>query len=392
MGTKFSCAAIMAAWFSLYLVAATPWTDDRPKADSEPQPGGEGAIEGEARWTVQPPAPGGDGRGDRDARQSRRGSGRWWWRDAEARQRSHPDVLAAFRPAVLPTKAATVRIMVDGQPAALGAIVEPDGQIVSKASLLEGKITCRLPDGRELQARLLGADEENDLALLKVEAQDLTPVSWRPGGVPPVGSWVATVGQQADPLAIGVVSAEPRTIPGPRRAPPRRGVLGVSLGQADTGPRIEEVVGGSAAEKAGLKVGDIVHGIDGKPLTTVQQMIEAVGSHPPGEKITLLIERDEDELRLTATLEKPQADPRRQPAPEDGWGGGPFSQRRYGFPSAMPHDTVLRPTDCGGPLVDTDGKVVGINIARALRVTSYAIPADVARKVVAELKKKAPSD
>jgi serine protease Do len=278
--------------------------------------------------------------------------------------------------------------MVDGQPAALGAIVEPDGQIVSKASLLEGKITCRLPDGRELPAKLLGADDDSDLALLKVEAQDLIPVSWRSGGTPAVGSWVATVGQQANPLGIGVVSAEPRSVPGPRRPPARRGVLGVSLGQAGTGPRIAEVFGGSAAEKAGLKVGDIVRDIDGQPLTTIEQMIEAVGSRPPGREITLLVERDEDELRLTATLEKPRVGL----APEDEWGGGPFSQRRYGFPSAMPHDTVLSPTDCGGPLVDTDGKVVGINIARALRVTSYAIPADVARKVLAELKKKAPSD
>jgi len=392
MGTKFSCAAVMAAWCWLYPVAAAPWTDQRPKPESEPQPAGEGTVQGEVVGPAQPPPLIGDGRGGRDGRQSRRGSVRWWWRDADARRRTHPDVLAAFRRAVLPTRAATVRIMVDGEAAALGAIVEPDGHVVSKASLLEGKVTCRLPDGRELPARLLATDEENDLALLKVEARGLTPVSWRPGGAPPVGSWVATVGQQADPLAIGVVSAEPRTIPGPRRPPPRRGILGVSLRPADTGPRIEEVVGGSAAEKAGLKVGDIVHGIDGKPLTTVQQMIEAVGSHPPGEKITLLIARDKDELRLTATLEKPQPDSRLGLAPEDSWGGGPFSQRRYGFPSAMPHDTVLSPTDCGGPLVDTDGKVVGINIARALRVTSYAIPADVARKVVAELKKKVPSD
>ena len=53
-------------------------------------------------------------------------------------------------------------------------------------------------------------------------------------------------------------------------------------------------------------------------------------------------------------------------APEDDWGGGPFSERRWGFPLVLPHDTPLRPKDCGGPLVDTDGQVGGINIARNL--------------------------
>ena len=32
------------------------------------------------------------------------------------------------------------------------------------------------------------------------------------------------------------------------------------------------------------------------------------------------------------------------------------------------------PADCGGPLVNLDGKVVGMNIARAGRTESYAIP------------------
>ncbi len=55
---------------------------------------------------------------------------------------------------------------------------------------------------------------------------------------------------------------------------------------------------------------------------------------------------------------------------------------------ALPHDAFVRPSDCGGPLVDTNGKVVGINIARALRVTSYAIPADTVQEVVRELRAK----
>ncbi len=39
---------------------------------------------------------------------------------------------------------------------------------------------------------------------------------------------------------------------------------------------------------------------------------------------------------------------------------------------------MLKPTDCGGPLVDLEGRVVGFNIARSGRTESYAVPANVA--------------
>ena len=67
--------------------------------------------------------------------------------------------------------------------------------------------------------------------------------------------------------------------------------------------------------------------------------------------------------------------------------GGKLSVRRFGFPLAFQHDTVLRPADCGGPVVDLDGHVVGFNIARAGRTESYALPADAVQGVLKELMK-----
>jgi S1-C subfamily serine protease len=57
--------------------------------------------------------------------------------------------------------------------------------------------------------------------------------------------------------------------------------------------------------------------------------------------------------------------------------GSTLSSRRFGFDQAFQHDTVLAPNDCGGPLVDIEGRVVGFNIARAGRTESYAIPANI---------------
>jgi serine protease Do len=57
-----------------------------------------------------------------------------------------------------------------------------------------------------------------------------------------------------------------------------------------------------------------------------------------------------------------------------------------GFPSVLQHDTVLRPNECGGPLVDLDGRAVAINIARAGRVASFGVPAEVVVPLIESLK------
>jgi len=46
---------------------------------------------------------------------------------------------------------------------------------------------------------------------------------------------------------------------------------------------------------------------------------------------------------------------------------------------------VIKPSDCGGPLVDLDGKILGINIARAGRVETWALPAEVVTPILKEL-------
>jgi serine protease Do len=70
---------------------------------------------------------------------------------------------------------------------------------------------------------------------------------------------------------------------------------------------------------------------------------------------------------------------------------GDFSQRAKGFEQAIEHDTVLQPWLCGGPLVNLDGKAIGINIARASRVSTYALPARLVKRILDNLKPKSKS-
>jgi serine protease Do len=53
---------------------------------------------------------------------------------------------------------------------------------------------------------------------------------------------------------------------------------------------------------------------------------------------------------------------------------GALSEHRTGFPAALQHDLFLKPSECGGPLADLDGQIVGINIAHSGRIESLAIP------------------
>jgi len=62
------------------------------------------------------------------------------------------------------------------------------------------------------------------------------------------------------------------------------------------------------------------------------------------------------------------------------------SQRAEDFELAMQHDAALQPSQCGGPLLNLDGKAVGLNIARAGRIASYALPASLVRRIISELK------
>jgi serine protease Do len=318
---------------------------------------------------------------DAETPPSQRGWRSWWGRRSTEFLKNHSSIKTAYRAATSPVAQSIVELLGDDKPVALGTIVDPAGLIVTKASLLAGKISVRLPDGSIKEAKLKAANTDYDVALLQIDATGLTPVVWRNEPTTP-GTLVAAVASDGDAIGIGVISAGPREISGPRRAVRQRAWLGVTLGRGVSGTGVSDVMSDSAASRAGVANGDEILSIDGTAMQTMEQVIETIRSHEVGDTLTMVVRRDGKEMTLSPKLIRPPIGA----SPEDQWGGGPFSERRTGFPSVLPHDTAVLPNQCGGPLVDTDGKVVGINIARALRVTTYAIPADTMQNLVSELK------
>ena len=244
-------------------------------------------------------------------------------------------------------------------------MVDADGYLVTKASLLpaaKDEVFCKLPGHDSLKATVVNQNDDYDLALLKVDDSHLAPAPWR-GEPASTGTFVAAIDAGGDVLGLGVVSTEPRRVGGNRNPATQRAWLGISLGGGTNGTMVTDVRERTAAQRAGLEVGDVLKGIDGMEMTSSDQIIATIGKHNPGDEIKLLVQRAGDVLELNAKL----GEPPQETEPQDQWGGGPFSLRRESFPRVLTHDTIIRPEQCGGPLIDTDGQVVGVNIARTAR-------------------------
>jgi serine protease Do len=146
------------------------------------------------------------------------------------------------------------------------------------------------------------------------------------------------------------------------------------------------VVPGSGAAQAGLVRGDIVTRLNDRPMDTAEALVAATSALLPGDAVTLTVQRANKTEVIQAVLGSVSNTLSSYRARYQDQLGGPLSVRRVLFPSALEHDSVLSPHQCGGPLVGLDGKAIGINIARASRVATYAIPARVARPLLEAFK------
>ncbi len=89
------------------------------------------------------------------------------------------------------------------------------------------------------------------------------------------------------------------------KTPPPPAFLGVSTADpagAHTGALVVEVTSDSAAGRAGIKKGDRITDIDGKPIEGSLELAAAVRKHAPGETVTLTLVRDEKKMELKVKL------------------------------------------------------------------------------------------
>jgi len=99
-----------------------------------------------------------------------------------------------------------------------GFIVSMDGYIMTNSHVVEtaDDITVRLTDKREFKAKVIGADKRSDVALLKIEADNLPVVTIGDPSKLKVGEWVLAIGSPFgfdSTVTAGIVSAKGRSLP-----------------------------------------------------------------------------------------------------------------------------------------------------------------------------------
>lgn len=316
-----------------------------------------------------------------------------WWLPAAAQQNlesayrtTGSEVVAAFEGprAVLQTSSA---VIADGRKeAGYGVVISPDGHILAKASeVLEVKSMVVTVDRTTYKgAKILMIDPTWDVALLKVDAQGLVPVNFAPSGNLPQGTWVVVNGATSRTrrrALAGIVSAKTREIP-----PDGGAVLGVVLNQEAKELLIDSVNEQSGAWQAGLRKGDVILKIDGKGVNKIEEVGEAMKGKKAGSVAKLTYRRGKEEATIDVRLGV-RGEMFNEHLSRNDEMSGDFSPRRSGFPRVMQHDILSSRSEQGGPVLDLDGRCVGMNIARANRAESFAIPVEDLKELAERLMK-----
>lgn len=128
-----------------------------------------------------------------------------------------------------------------------GVIISADGYIITNNHVVENaeKITVKLNDNREFDAQLVGRDPGTDLALLKVNGENLPYINYGDSDKLRLGEWVLAVGNPfnlTSTVTAGIVSAKGR-----------------NLGIIDSNYKIESFIQTDAALNVGNSGGALVN-------------------------------------------------------------------------------------------------------------------------------------
>lgn len=148
------------------------------------------------------------------------------------------------------------------------------------------------------------------------------------------------------------------------------------------GVKVTDVAPGSPASSAGLQSGDIIREINGKKVDGQTTLRELIDSLEAGATVTINADRKGESKSFkvkVGAIQKDRSDIQNSM-------GSELSLRRTGFAEVLQTDMVVNAKDCGGPVVDLNGKVLGINIARAGRVETWVLPGEVIKSLLPDLK------
>jgi len=278
----------------------------------------------------------------------------------------------------------------------LGTIVA-EGLVVTKRSELSGSLTCVTGDGTKVAAVIVASDQVDDLALLRLTLPALKDeslvraVKFGAGLKVESGDVLLSVGQNFDPISVGVATVAPQQLPVAQPVCRDCVDLGVTVSGQPTGvdlqtrqpgrewlevkkiygAKVQRVYPRTVGERVGMLRGDLLVSINQQWIPNATTLRSVGARVRVGQALNVVVVRKGQLKQLSMKI-----DHFSRRVYHDRWGGGPFSERRFGFSTTIVHDSLLEPNQCGGPVVDLDGNVVGLNIARSMRVATLAVPSD----------------
>ena len=252
-----------------------------------------------------------------------------------------------------------MELLVDSKPVSFGTIVDADGWILTKASVLDGKVSCRLPDGSVVVAKKRAESQEHDLAVFKIDVGGLSAAQFSDQQPPSIAQVLCAVGP-GQILKPGIVSIETRAIP------PEPRWKGNATENTPDGPMIPCSDHG-LQNKANLstigtklQILDIIVSINGHSTPNVATLIQVLetdlAGYCTGDLVSVSIRRKGSPMNVLTPL--PPA------TVANYWMVDTYdTPRRSGFAAVFDTDIELLKREVGCPVIDVEGRIRGVAIA-----------------------------
>lgn len=282
----------------------------------------------------------------------------------------------------------TVRVWSGKKRLAYGTVIGDGRQVLTKWSEVANAASSLVVDGPNREAhdaKITGVYEEEDLAILEINGEALKPIAWS-NEKPALGAFLVAPQPDGRSAAFGVVSVLERNLRETDLA-----FLGIvsDLEHKGQGVKVSEAQPNTGAAAAGLKEGDIVLMVKERPISGLMELKSALTGTKPGETVPLRVRTNGGEKTISVTLSKrPELPKIYNPRLEQMERmGGKISRVRDSFTQVLQSDMRPSPDQIGGPVVDLEGRVIGITVARADRTRSFIMPSAAVVKMLANTPK-----
>ncbi len=263
------------------------------------------------------------------------------------------------------------------KPIAYGTVVGDGTGILTKWSEIErfsDMLFVNGAIGQGAKAEVVGVFTEEDLVLLSIpaeaaEVEDMTAAKFHMSDLT-LGRFLVAARPDGKPAAFGVVGVLERNLRETDKA--HLGIM-ADFKYRGQGVRIANVQPEYGAAEAGLRSGDVILKVNDREISGLLELKNALSGKSPGEKVTLRIdtagkERDVEVLLSNRPVLGQFAGGRLNAMEQM---GGKLNGIRDSFSQVVQTDMKIQANQIGGPVVDLEGRVVGITMARADRTRTY---------------------